>query len=427
MAYLIIERGQDAGKTIPLQKMAVIGGIRENVDRRATILLPDTKISRFHATLFLRGQEWYLRDEQSRNGTLINGEVLEAGGEARLCPGDLIRVGMHLISFRDEREKVELEKRLPDIEILQVLETSMLSDTYRAQQKSLDRIVVLRVLPPRALLDKPDVYRQFQEEARHLAKLDHPSIVRLLGFGGGRVPHLLLEHVQGERLSKRLLREERLPTPTAIELLRNTAKALRFAHRQQVLHRAITLRNIILLKDGRVKLIDFGLASVGASSGDAAVQAPLEYVPPELLEAGSGQESVTPHTEASDIYMLGVVFYAMVTGRMPFLAKSPEGLLQKIRNEAPPPVAAWLPEAPAGLDAFIGRLLEKNPLKRIASADELLRELQEFSDLHLLEQRDEGTFHSMLKNSPTLFWKLFPAGAALILAILWWGHKLLHG
>ncbi len=242
---------------------------------------------------------------------------------------------------------------------------------YKAYDNELDEIVVLKILPEHFSTDDEAIAR-FRNEAKAARKLAHPNICRIhdIGEEGGR-KHICMEYVGGGDL-KTFLKEQggKLPQEEAVQIIRETARALAHAHSEGVLHRDIKTANIMLTSSGRVKLSDFGIAAIAeyaqhdpSGSTSSVIGTPL-YMSPEQFD----NDTLTP---ASDLYSLGVMFYELVNGRPPFTRGS-----IPYHHRFTKPVQ--IEEISDKLWSIIAKMLEKDPKGRFTSAESLLTALDEF-------------------------------------------------
>jgi tetratricopeptide (TPR) repeat protein/predicted Ser/Thr protein kinase len=235
---------------------------------------------------------------------------------------------------------------------------------YRGTDTLLGRPVAIKMLPT-ALARDPLRSRMFLDEARSLASLNHPHIVQVYDLGEqDGTPFFAMELLSGETLEIRLEREVRLPTRTSLAIADQLAQALEAAHAKGVVHRDVKPANVMLTGDNRVKLMDFGIAQAGAQGRNERVGTPY-YMSPEQVRGG-------PLDGRSDLYALGVLLFRMLTGTLPF---SEGDVMEQHLNAPPPRLRERWPEASAGLDDLLARLLAKDPGERLANAGELRKRL----------------------------------------------------
>ncbi|MDB4954702.1 MAG: serine/threonine protein kinase [Myxococcales bacterium] len=256
-------------------------------------------------------------------------------------------------------------------EIISLLGRGGMGEVHRAEHLALGREVALKVLKARAT---PDSEARFEREARAIARLEHPSCVRILDYGtwqGSR--YIAMELVDGQTLATALRSDGQFSTARAVGVTRNVLAALAHAHAKGVLHRDVKPENVMLASRGisRAVLIDFGLAALGDEAPLTASGMCLgspSYIAPERL---LGQ----PHDARADLYAAGVILYEMLAGTRPFVGSSPEQIMHQALHRPPRPLRAIRKDIPRVLDALITRALAKDPDKRFADAEDMLSAL----------------------------------------------------
>ena len=237
---------------------------------------------------------------------------------------------------------------------------------YRARDPSLDRPVALKTISPKSL-EKPDVRARFEREARAAARLQHPNIVTIyeLGEVDGTL-YIAMELLEGMDLAQAMTPTDRLTVSQKLRLAVDLCRGLDYAHKHGVLHRDVKPANVRLLRDGSVKIVDFGIARLddAAMTQTGVVLGTPGYMAPETLR-GSGID------HRADMWAVGVVLYELLAGRRPFQAESFAALAYKIVSEPAPPLTLPLPGAPGGLSAIVLRALAKTPADRFRDLAEL--------------------------------------------------------
>lgn len=251
-----------------------------------------------------------------------------------------------------------------------------MGEVFLAEDTKLDRRVALKFLPSHVAQDS-DVRSRFTREAQSVARLDHPNIVTIheVGEWEGR-PYFAMQYIDGKTLYH-YSREEKLSIPQMINLVLPIAEGLGKAHSAGVIHRDIKSMNIILDKDLRPTILDFGLASV--QGGEILTKAgstlgTVAYMSPEQAR---GLEA----DQRSDLFSLGIVVYELVTGRTPFKMDSDVATMNKIINEEPEPLARYKSDVPGELQRIVSKCLAKSPGERYQSAADLAADLRALSRL----------------------------------------------
>jgi serine/threonine-protein kinase len=247
-----------------------------------------------------------------------------------------------------------------------VLGQGGMARVHQGLDRQLGRQVAIKVLAPPFDRDR-DFVERFRREARAAAGLSHPNVVAVFDSGSDDGTHFIVtELVEGETLADRLRRDGPMPPADSVAVAADIARALAAAHTRGLIHRDIKPGNVMLLPDGRVKVVDFGIARAAGSdtlTNTGVVLGSTAYLSPE--QAG-GQ----PVDERADLYSLGCVLYEMLTGHVPFRADTPIATMYRHVNEDVPPPSTIAPVQPE-LEDVVLRCLEKDPKRRFASAAEL--------------------------------------------------------
>jgi predicted Ser/Thr protein kinase/Flp pilus assembly protein TadD len=254
-------------------------------------------------------------------------------------------------------------------QIIEQLGAGGMATVYKAYQPQLDRYVAIKVLHTVLKEADPTFRERFDREAKIVAKLEHPNIVPIYDFAYHRDdPYLVMRYVEGQTLKARMdsapLSREQM-TYVAVSV----ASALAYAHRNDVLHRDVKPSNILLDREGKVYLADFGLARI-ASSGESTLSQDMMLGTPSYIspEQAQGSRDLTNRT---DIYSLGVVLYEMCVGRVPYIADTPYAIIHN-HIYAPLPMPRQLnPNVPPDVERVLLKALAKNPSDRFETADQL--------------------------------------------------------
>lgn len=268
-------------------------------------------------------------------------------------------------------------ERIGPYQILEKIGSGGMGNVYLGQEADTGRIVAVKVLTATLAREQGFVER-FNREIDAMQKLRNPHIVSLFGSGiEGENYYYAMEYVAGETLMALLRRERRLPWRRAFEISIDVCQALKAAHDAGIIHRDLKPSNLLITPDGFVKLTDFGVAQVFASNRltvTGGIIGTAEYMSPEQAQGKRAGKQ-------SDLYSLGAVMYAMITGRTPFSGTTAIEVIQKHKFGVFDRPRLYVPDLPARVDATICRLLEKEPEKRFPDALVLLRHLEQTVNL----------------------------------------------
>ena len=280
-----------------------------------------------------------------------------------------------LTRLRSEFEAQKSSQRIPGYKIRRKVGSGAMATVFLAHQISLDRDVAIKVLPKK-FSDNQSFIERFYQEGRAAAKLNHPNIVSAYDVGkAGDHHYFVMEFVDGPTIYDLIIKKKRIPETDAIDIIRQSALALQHAHERGFIHRDIKPKNIMINRDGVVKLADLGLARALSDKEAAQAEAGRAYGTPYYIspEQIRGDVKIGP---GADLYGLGATFYHMVTGRVPFSGKNPTEVMHKhLKSELVPPDHRN-PELSAGCAQVIEMMLAKDPKERYQRAADLLHDLE---------------------------------------------------
>jgi WD40 repeat protein/predicted Ser/Thr protein kinase len=288
-------------------------------------------------------------------------------------PDNLSRLASHASCVADHSS---LPRSFGDYELLEEIGHGGMGIVYRARQKSLDRIVALKLLlfGPHA---PPESVKRFRAEAVATAALQHPNIVAIHEVGFCEGQHFIaMDFVEGQSLS-RLVRGSPLPVRRAAGYVKAIAEAIHYAHERGILHRDLKPANVLIDAKDQPRITDFGLAKRLEGDSDLTVSGQVlgspNYMPPEQASGKRGTLS-----RRSDVYALGAILYHALTGRPPFVGEGMAETVQRVLNEEPASPRLLNPGVPVDLETVCLKCLEKDTAKRYATAQILAEELGRF-------------------------------------------------
>ena len=289
--------------------------------------------------------------------------------------------------------------RLGDFEVISPLGSGGMGEVYRARDHRLERDVALKVLPRFVSLD-PERLHRFAQEAKAAAALDHPNILAVFHMGTYEgAPYLVSELLQGETLREQVTHGP-IPLGKAIDYGVQIAHGLAAAHEKGIVHRDLKPENLFITKDGRVKILDFGLAKLARPESDAQVtKVSLDTEPGAVLgtvgymspEQARGEEL----DARSDIFSFGAVLFEMATGQQAFTGKTSAMTFKALLDETPVPPTQLNKALPQKLGEIVGKALEKDRDLRYQSAAELRTDLK-----RLKRDADSGQVHGAAQEPP---------------------------
>lgn len=308
---------------------------------------------------------------------------------------------------------IATSKRFGNYELLHEIARGGMGVVYKARQTTLNRIVALKMIKAGNLADEEEIQR-FQAEAEAAAQLDHPGIVPIYEVGKQNAQHFFsMGFVEGQSLDRKL-KDGPLSAKDAANLIKTIAEAVQYAHEHHIVHRDLKPANVLIGVDGKPRITDFGLAK--RLSGDSGMTATGQvlgtpsYMPPEQAEGRT--ETIGA---AADVYSLGAMLYALLTGRPPFQAANMMETLRQVCHQEPVSPRDLNASVDKDQETICLKCLEKDPAKRYASAGELAEDLTRYLARKPIFARPIGKPARMLR-----WCRRNPTGATVVglLAIL---------
>ena len=256
-------------------------------------------------------------------------------------------------------------------EILEKIGTGGMAEVFKGKDHKLNRFVAVKVLKDEFAEDKNFV-RKFKEEAQAAAALAHPNIVNVYDVGDEmNINYIVMELVEGITLKTYIEKKGRLTVKEATSIAIQVASGLEVAHNNRIVHRDIKPQNIIISREGKVKVTDFGIAkSVSSNTNTADTMGSVHYTSPEQARGGYSDAK-------SDIYSLGIVMYEMVTGRVPFDGETTVVVAVKHLQEDIVSPRVYASDVPVSLEHIILKCTEKSPDRRYQNVTELIADLKQ--------------------------------------------------
>ena len=256
-------------------------------------------------------------------------------------------------------------------EILEQIGSGGMSVVYKAKCHKLNRLVAIKVLKEEFCNDSNFVSK-FKMEAQAAAGLSHPNIVSVYDvIDEGKIHYIVMELIEGITLKSYIAKKGKLEVKESIGIAIQVAQGIAAAHEQHIIHRDIKPQNMIISRDGKVKVADFGIArAVSAQTLSSAAMGSVHYISPEQARGGFSDER-------SDIYSLGITMYEMVTGKVPFEGENTVSIALAHLEDAIVPPSVYNPEISISLERIILKCTEKKPERRYASANDVIADLRE--------------------------------------------------
>ena len=259
-------------------------------------------------------------------------------------------------------------------ELLELIGVGGMADIYRAKDLEEDRIVAVKILKTE-LADSDEFLRRFRNESKAIALLSHPNIVKIYDVGfTDKVQFIVMEYVDGITLTDYIEQQGLLKWRDAVHFTIQILRALQHAHDRGIVHRDVKSSNVMLLRDGTIKVMDFGIARFNRENNKTVSEKTIgsvHYISPEQARG-----DITD--ERSDIYSVGVALYEMLTGKKPFDGDTPVSIALMHMQTQPKKPTELNSTIPEGLEQIVLRAMQKEPLQRYQTAGEMIKDLEEF-------------------------------------------------
>jgi serine/threonine-protein kinase len=372
MPILVVEKGHDKGKAIPVP---VGGTVIIGRDSSTALPLRDTMTSRMHCKIQAQEDGFYLTDLESMNGTFLNGEKVRE--LVKLEHGDLIKIGDTLFTFQsDDASATSLAgQRIGGYRIIERVGRGGMGTVYKAEQVDLQRIVALKVISEEHTKDK-DFVELFIHEARAAAKLNHPNIVQVYDVKRhNEYYYFSMEFVSGGSVQEILNKQKKISADQSVQMVLDAARGLDYAHKKGIIHRDVKPDNLMIAETGMIKIGDMGLArgleeKIGPEEETSVIGTPHYIAPEQVLGR--------PADFRSDIYSLGATAYRMLAGVTPFSAPSVRDLVNKKVREDAASIVEHSPEVPKSVAEIVARMMARDPERRYQNMGEVIVDLERY-------------------------------------------------
>ncbi len=244
---------------------------------------------------------------------------------------------------------------------------------YKAVDPLIDRVVAIKTINLSLAMDEKDEYEQrFYQEAKAAGRLSHPNIVTIYDVGkSGEIAYIAMEFLQGRELRDILNDGQRMPVEKVINVVAQVAQGLAYAHENGIIHRDVKPSNIMIVRDGHVKITDFGIARMASAA--VRTQTGMVLGSPKYMSPEQVVGKLTD--QRSDIFSLGVVLYEMLTGQAPFSGENVNAIMYQTLNSVPPPPSTLSPNVPEMLNFIVAKALAKKLEHRYQDIKELAADL----------------------------------------------------
>jgi hypothetical protein len=262
-------------------------------------------------------------------------------------------------------------KKLGKYEILGELGRGAMGVVYRARDPFINRFVALKTITT-GVADDPALLERFYREAQSAGGLQHPNIVTIYDMGDeGHIPYIAMELIEGENLDQVIARRAGLSISLKLVYALQTCRALDYAHKRGIVHRDIKPGNVMVARDGSVRVVDFGIARVldASKTQTGMLIGTFAYMSPEQYQGEHADER-------SDIWSFGVLLYELLAYQRPFTGATPASLMHSICQSEPAALSSILPDCPPELEVIMSKVLRKSPTERYQSMEDVLLEFE---------------------------------------------------
>jgi len=297
----------------------------------------------------------------------------------------------------DEDSMYRPAQQIPGFQILSKIGQGAMAVVFKAKQLSLDRIVAIKVLPKR-LSENQEFVDRFYREGKAAARLNHANIVQAFDVGeSGGYHYFVMEYIDGETVYERISDGRPMTEQEALRIMIQCSQALHHAHQQDLIHRDVKPKNLMLTKDGTVKLADMGLAREMSDFATATAEAGRAYGTPYYISPEQIRGEIDIDARA-DIYGLGATCYHMVTGRVPFDGTTPSAVMHKHLKEPLIPPDHLNKVLSAGVGEIIEVMMAKSRDDRYPSMEDVINDLELVASGQAPLQAREKYDHHLLEN-----------------------------
>jgi serine/threonine protein kinase len=377
MPKLIVERGVNKGQIFAFDQEAIIGQ-----GPGVTLKCDDKKMAPRHARIYSNKGRYFIEMLEGTTGASVNGTLVTS--KSSILSGSKIRIGLTWFQFEEGNaatSAVNILAILQYYEIIEGIDRGGIGNVCKVTELSLNRTVVLRIIPPNIVQDT-EAEKKFQEVAQRMASLCHENICMFLDFGiMNKCIYYTMAWIEGVSLDEKIQTMGKIGYIKALQIASQIAKALSHAHSRNILHRDLNPKGIIISRNNYAVITDFGVAKF-IMEITGSYPGLIEYYSPEQCE----NKELTPQ---SDIYSLGMVLYKMLTGQLPFDDTMDPDEIKRLHLETSfPDISELVPSIPKEVSQLIKKCLAKNPADRFENCEQVVQTLESIVE-PLIQPKDE--------------------------------------